>query len=155
MTQCNLQEKFYPAVMSTYGERLLEAMAHRSAQLGRHLTRLDVATAAGCSRQNIGMILTNAQGDQKLSTESHARVAAFLKVNPDWLLDGSGTKDGAKHYVLQGEPGKYKSGVSPEAERLARLFDLIPETDLIKRARAYNAASAAILDVLQGNQPTS
>ncbi len=73
----------------TYGERLGESMARRSAALGREVTRIEVAKAAGCSRQNIGVILTNSKpGDQKLSAESHSKVAQFLKVDPDWLLNG-------------------------------------------------------------------
>lgn len=80
--------------MSTYGERLKEAMAYRSAQIGRDVTRIELANAAGCSRQNIGMILTGAQGeDQKLSTERHAKAAAYLKVDADWLLEGKGSKN--------------------------------------------------------------
>lgn len=141
--------------MTTYGERLAEAIAHRSAQLGREVTRLELANAAGCSRQNIGMILTNAQGDQKLSTDKHAKAAAFLKVNPDWLLDGTGKIDDAKHYTLVAEPGHYKRDITGPARELAKLYDLIPEEDLVKRARAYNSASQAILDVLQERQPNA
>jgi transcriptional regulator with XRE-family HTH domain len=139
--------------MSTYAERLAEAIEHRSAQIGREVTRLELANAAGCSRQNIGMILTNAQGDQKLSTDKHAKAAAFLKVNPDWLLNGTGEINSPKHYTLIGEPGELKRDVSGPARELAKLYDLIPASDLVKRARAYNAASSAILDVLQEKQP--
>jgi len=140
--------------MTTYGERLAKAMAHRSAQLGREVSRLELANAAGCSRQNIGMILTNAQGDQRLSTEKHAKAAAFLKVNADWLLDGTGEIDSPKHYTLTAEPGEYKRDVSGPAREIAKLYDLIPEGDLVKRALAYNAATQAILDVLQEKKPT-
>ena len=82
-------ESFVMEVIVTYGARLSEAMARRSAALGRKVTRIEVARAAGCSRQNIGVILTNSKpGDQKLSAESHSKVAQFLKVDPDWLLNG-------------------------------------------------------------------
>ena len=74
-----------------YGERLALAMQHRSDVLGREISRKEVAEAAGTSVQNIGMILTNAKGrDQTLRTDSHAKVAAFLKVNSEWLLHGTG-----------------------------------------------------------------
>ena len=131
--------------MTTYGERLAKAIAHRSAQLGHEVTRLELANAAGCSRQNIGMILTNAQGDQRLSTDKHAKAAAFLKVNPDWLLTGAGDME-ARRYEI---PAQASTDVTGPARELAKLYDLIPEGDLVKRARAYNAASQAILDVLQ------
>src|SRR2546427_6188212 len=77
-----------------YGERLLQAMQKRSEALGREIERKDVAAAAGTSVQNIGMILTNAKGrDQKLRTEAHEKVAAYLKVNSRWLLTGEGQMD--------------------------------------------------------------
>lgn len=78
----------------TYGERLHLAMIRRGEALGREIERKDVAAVAGCSVQNIGMILANAKGaDQTLSARSHAKVAALLKVNPDWLLDEVGTME--------------------------------------------------------------
>ncbi len=122
--------------MSTYGERLKEAMAYRSAQIGREVTRIELANAAGCSRQNIGMILTGAQGeDQKLSTERHAKAAAYLKVDADWLLEGKGSME-------------LKSNMASELSELAlglgALLDKIPRTDPIKRARAHAAAWEAI-----------
>lgn len=66
-------------------------MDDRGQKRGKTITRLELAIAIGCSRQNIGMILTNSQGkDQKLSTESHAKAAAFLKVSSEWLLSETG-----------------------------------------------------------------
>jgi transcriptional regulator with XRE-family HTH domain len=44
---------------------------------------------------------------------------------------------------------------SHAAIELAALFDLIPYRDRIRRAMAYNAATKAILDVLQPKQPTA
>jgi hypothetical protein len=55
----------------------------------------------------------------------------------------------ATHYELVGEPGEYKRDLTSSARELGKLYDLIPEQDLIKRGRAYTAAAAAILDVLQ------
>jgi len=39
--------------------------------------------------------------------------------------------------------------LSPTAQALGELYDLIPLRDKIRRAEAYNMASAAILSVLQ------
>jgi transcriptional regulator with XRE-family HTH domain len=44
--------------------------------------------------------------------------------------------------------------LTEEAIRIGRLFDLIPEDKLVKRAIAYNAATAAIVAVLEGHTPT-
>jgi transcriptional regulator with XRE-family HTH domain len=122
--------------MNTYRERLKAAMEHRSAQLGREVTRIELANAAGCSRQNIGMILTGAQGDdQKLSTEKHAKAAAFLRVDADWLLNGTGSMEPKIAAPRE---------LSELAEGLAVLFDTIPRTEIVRRTRAYAAAWEAI-----------
>lgn len=126
-----------------YGERLKLAMEHRGAMLGREVTRLELANAAGCSRQNIGMILTNARGeDQKLNSDNHAKAAAFLRVNPDWLLNEVGEMEIG---LVTSAP----SELSAAAYELATLLDLIPQSDKIKRTKAFNLASSAILEVLQ------
>ena len=126
-----------------YGERLALAMKHRGDVLGREVTRREVADVAGTSVQNIGMILTNAKGrDQTLRTESHAKVAAFLKVNSDWLLQGIGP--------MELRPAvSAPSTLTPAAVELAALFDMIPVDDKVLRAMAFNAASTAIMQVLQ------
>lgn len=135
--QCKLQKGLYPLGMSTYGERLAEAIAYREKQLGRAITRLELSKAAGCSRQNIGMILTGAQGDdQKLSTERHAKAAAFLKVDSNWLLNGAGD--------MTLKTGAAPKSLSDMAEGLAVLFDMIPPSDVLRRTRAYAIAWDAI-----------
>ncbi len=126
-----------------YGERLLQAMQKRSAALGRDIERKDVANVAGTSVQNIGMVLTNAKGrDQKLRTEAHEKVAAYLKVNSRWLLTGEGEMDLAPAINAPTE-------LSPAAIELAVLFDMISQSDKLSRAKAFNAASTAIMQVLQ------
>lgn len=127
----------------TYGERLQQAITRREDLTGQKITRLELARVAGCSRQNIGMILTNAKGvDQKLTTSSHAAVAAFLRVNPDWLLNEVGGI---------APPGQINapSHLSPAAVEMAVLFDMIPNEDRIRRAQAFNKATSEIMQVLQ------
>lgn len=138
----NLQTYHYDLAMS-YGARLQLAMESLGRLRGWKVERLELANIAGCTRQNIGMIITGAKGeDQKLSSEKHARAAAFLRVNPDWLLTGEGP--------MYSEVEKKKpEELSPTAQEIAELYDMIPASDKIKRAQAYNAATAAILDVLQ------
>jgi transcriptional regulator with XRE-family HTH domain len=130
----------------TYGERLKQAMDRRSVRLGRDVTRLDISKVAGCSPQNVGMIINNSKGkDQRLSSVAHAAVAAYLKVSPEWLLNevGSIEQDAA--------PGK----LSAVANELGVLFDMIQESDVVRRAKAYNAASIAIMQVLQDGSATN
>lgn len=126
-----------------YGERLLLAMQKRSEMLGREIERKDVAQAAGTSVQNIGMVLKDAKGrDQKLRTEAHERVASFLKVNSRWLLTGEGPME-------QGSAVSAPTELTPAAIELAVLFDMISQSDKLSRAKAFNAASTAIMQVLQ------
>jgi hypothetical protein len=126
-----------------YGKRLLEAMRARSNTLGQEVSRKDVARIAGVSVQNIGMVINDAKGrDQKLGTASHAAVAAFLRVDSQWLLTGEGPM-AATHAI------KVLSELSPTAVELSALFDMIPATDKMRCAQAFNAASTAIMQVLQ------
>lgn len=132
-----------------YGERLLLAMRKRSEALGQDIERKDVARVAGTSVQNIGMIITNAKGrDQKLRTESHAAVAAYLKVSSAWLLNGEGPMEPKAAVSAPTE-------LTPAAIELAVLFDMIPQAEKIRRAQAFNAASTAIMQVLQSSPSTS
>lgn len=153
--------------MTTYGERLREAMAYRSAQLGSEVTRLELSKAAGCSRQNIGMILTNAQGlDQKLSTESHAKAAAFLHIDPNWLLTGDGqmVPQGIINRVMSGLPAIPQlasnqaatpvSSAQPAINRVAKpdlmsalslMYDSLPD-DPALRAQVFVAMTRCIED---------
>jgi len=122
-----------------YGERLKLAMDKRSGELGREVTRKEVAEVAGCSVQNIGMILTNAKGDdQVLKTLAHARVCRFLRVNPDWLLEEIGDIEPAQ-----------SPGLSQSAQDIAELYDTIPTTNRIGRIQAFNEATMAIMRVLK------
>lgn len=119
------------------------AMTRRGNTLGQDVSRRQVAEVAKCSVQNIGMILNNARGvDQKLGVESHEAVAEFLRVNSRWLLAGEGPIDPLPRNVAPIE-------LSAAAIEIAALFDLIPAAEKIKRAQAYNAATTAILQVLQ------
>lgn len=126
-----------------YGERLQLAMDKRGEAIGRVIERKEVANVANRSVQNIGMILTNAkERDQKLSTEAHEAVAAFLKVNSRWLLTGEGPMEVSVQVNAPTE-------LTPAAIELAVLFDMIPQADKLSRAKAFNAASTAIMQELQ------
>lgn len=117
-------------------------MLRRAQTTGQEVTRSEVAKHANCSVQNIGMILSNAKGrDQKLRADAHAGVAAFLKVNAQWLATG----DGEIALKRINSPQE----LSPGAIEIASLYDLIPVSDRTARAKAFNAATTAILAVLE------
>ena len=46
-------------------------------------------------------------------------------------------------------PAKSKAEASATAMEIALLYDLIPVSDRVRRVKAYNAATAAILEVLE------
>lgn len=126
-----------------YGERLLLAMQQRSEALGQDIARKDIARVAGVSPQNVGMIINNAMGrDQKLGTRAHAAVCDYLKIRSEWLLNETGPMQAAAGVVAP-------THLTAAALELAVLFDMIPVSDKIRRARAFNAASTAVMQSLQ------
>ena len=128
-----------------YGERLQLAMNNRGAVIGREVTRAEVAKVAVCSPQNIGMIINDSKGkDQKLQTKAHAAVADFLRVKSQWLLDEVGPMEVTSTVIAP-------STLSASAIEMAALYDMIPLTDKIRRAKAFNAATDAIISVLQSS----
>lgn len=132
----------------SYGNRLLMAMQARGDALGQTIARKDVAKVASVSVQNIGMILKDAmKRDQKLGTEAHAAVAAYLKVNSRWLLTGEGPMAAMSTLQLPTE-------LSAAATELAVLFDMIPVTNKIARAKAFNGASSLIMQLLEAVNAT-
>lgn len=143
--------KFAPggvACVVLYGERLQMAIERRSERTGQKVSRRDVAAAAECSVQNIGMILGNSKGvDQKLGAKAHVAVATLLKVNPHWLATGEGPIDPPS-------PLNAPSELTPAAIELAALYDMIPAADKVARAQAFNLASTAIMQVLQSVRAT-
>lgn len=132
-----------------YGERLLLAMQRRGEVTGLDVDRKDVARVAGTSVQNIGMVINNAKGrDQKLRTSSHAAVADYLRVRSDWLLTGQGEMELPR-------PEDAPTELTPAAVELAVLFDLVPVSDRVRRAQAFNGASMAIMQLLQSAPATA
>lgn len=131
-----------------YGERLQLAMDYRSRSIGRAIGRLELSRVAGCTRQNVGMILTNAKGiDQKFSAESHAKVAGFLRVNPDWLLNETGD-------MAPVGPHNVPDRLTSAAIELACLFDMIPESETFARNLAYNQVSEVLMKIVESLRAT-
>ena len=129
------------AMRSDFGKRLLDSRRHAG------LTQVQLAKAAGMSHGNYAEL-------EKVGVGSSftPQIAEACGVSAHWLATGDGQML-SKQYEPATEPGrietKPQAGVSPAALELAVLFDLIPAQDKIRRARAYNAASSAILDILQ------
>jgi hypothetical protein len=112
--------------------------------------RTELASAIGISYQGVRKVFDS---DGAFGSENNLKAAAYFKVNPQWLATGEGERSIAPveqhdYSRQQGEPA------SPTAMEIALLFDLIPTTDRIRRTQAYNAATAAILNILQSKPAT-
>lgn len=131
--------------MTPYGQRLEEAM--RAAAVDRKALAHDV----GISVQALGQAI-NGRPDrpaQGLSFKNNLMVARRLGVDPNWLATGEGTM--VRDDTIESRLVDYSAGtpaVTPLALELAALFDLIPPGDRVTRAKAYGAASEAIVRVL-------
>lgn len=58
-----------------------------------------------------------------------------------------------KEYKLEGETGTYEKPLTYEAKQIGKLYDLIPEDDIIRRSQAYSGATTEIVRVLEGHKP--
>ena len=98
---------------------------------------------------------------KSMNSEYLSRAASYFNVNSNWLSLGAGPKRNeststapmpkaadAGEPVAQAETTNI-AGLTGSATELALLFDMIPSADRVRRALAYNAASKAILDVLE------
>lgn len=117
---------------------------------GAKLRPLQLANACGVSS---GAVTHWLDGRTKsLKAETAEKIQAATGYSATWIVAGVGPKTLAERGENPpAEQGfSQGAGLSPSAIELAILYDLIPMTDKIRRAVAYNAATAAILDVLQG-----
>ena len=96
----------------------------------------------GAEKQTVGHWKTRG-----IPAKYYRPIATYFNKPTDWteLGDASGQDDGPK---LAGEPA------TSAAMEIALLFDMIPVGDRIRRTQAYNAATKAILDILEGPPST-
>lgn len=144
---CGFLENYL--VMTSYSERLAAAMDHAGVKAAA------LARALGLSYQGVKKVMDGRSNS--FSAANNAAAAVFLGVNSDWLAAGKGSMLEPAQPNKVSTPGNQDaSGLSAVAIELARLFDLLPN-DRIIRARANNAASEAILRILQeqpADEPT-
>lgn len=133
--------------MTNYSDRLGKLMEEKS------IDRTRLASALGISYQAVRKVF---ESDGAFGSKNNLRAAEFFGVSPSWLATGEGEKYGygglLSDMVSVPQLPAMANEPSPSAMELALLYDEIPATDRIRRARAYSAASAAILDVLQEKQ---
>lgn len=118
-----------------YGLRLREA--RRFARLTQG--ELSAKTAIPQSTISTAERLGNSSTD----TVAYAKACG---VSPIWLASGDGPMVGDE---IQNNPESLTDG----ALEIAALYDLIPLASRLKRVQAYNAATAAIIAVIESGLP--
>lgn len=116
-------------------DRILEAM------LSAGLKKLQFANAVGVSS---GCVTQWLNGSTKtLKFKSAMRMQQVTGYSADWLAEEKGEK------MAGFLPAQDFAGLTPGAIEIAALYDIIPVSNRIKRVQAYNAATAAILAVIE------
>lgn len=116
-------------------DRLLEVM------VGAGLERLQFAKAA---KVTSGAVTQWLDGSTKsIKSVKAANLQAATGYSAVWIATGEGDK------LVATTPAKPGDQATPGAMEIAYLYDEIPVTDRIKRTQAWNAATQAILAVIQ------
>lgn len=116
--------------------------------IGAGFSKSALARAAGKTPAAVTQWLT---GDTKvMKADSAYGLAALTGYSSEWIATGRGEKK-ARTLARQTDPAPSTAGeASATAMEIALLYDLIPVSDRVRRTKAYNAATAAILAVLEG-----
>ena len=125
--------------MKTVAERLQHARDLKG------WSQAQLAAASGLSQSTIG----NIEAGTRKAKGSLPEIAKALGISHDWLANGIGDMKGeaAPPSIPYSEPSNL-------GRELALVFDMIPETDTLKRSKAYSLAVGAIAAVLQGEDIT-
>lgn len=102
------------------------------------MDRTRLAAALGISYQAVRKVFEN---NAKFGVMNNLRAAEYFCVSSDWLATGKG----------QVEAPPVDVGLSPGAIEIGTLYDMIPASDRIRRAKAYTGAIAAIVSVLENH----
>ena len=100
------------------------------------IDRARLAKLLGISYQAVRKVF---ESNGKFGVANNLKAAEYFNVSPGWLANGRGQRDSVSTPLDQ----------SPAAQEIAALYDMIPATDRIRRAQAYNGATAAIVEVLE------
>lgn len=125
-----------PVLMSTV-ENLATRARKRRIELG--LKQAEVARASGLKQSDVSKI----ENGKIQKTTAMIGLAKALQCNPRWLAYGQGGM------IVEAASANPETELTPGAVDLARLYDMLPVHDRIRRAQAYAAATAAIVEVLE------
>ena len=123
-------------------ERIREAMESAG------LKPLQLANAVGVSSGAVTHWLNGEVKTLKAATAN--RLQEVTGFSAHWILTGKGEKRGTS---ADAAPMPY-TGPSAMGRRLALVFDMIPENDILKQDKAYQIATEAIAAILQGDAVT-
>ena len=115
----------------------------REAMESAGLKPLQFANAVGVSSGAVTHWLNGAT--QSLKADTANRIQQVTGYNANWIITGMGEKRASPQAAA---PVAY-SGPSNMARELALVFDMIPESEILKRSRAFSIATDAIAAILQ------
>lgn len=107
------------------------------------LKPLQFSKAVGVSSGAVTHWLNGAT--QSLKAETANRMQQVTGYNANWIITGRGDKLAATRPTPIAHEGH-----TPLALELASVFDVIPESDTLRRSKAFSIASTAIAAILEG-----
>lgn len=111
-------------------------------------SKSQLAKAAGKTPGAVTQWLTGSTKEIKADTAWG--LSALTGYSAEWISTGTGPKERTAAPAQADPPAASKAEPSATAMEIALLYDLIPVSDRVRRTKAYNAATAAILAVLEG-----
>ena len=112
---------------------------------GAGLKPLQLANAVGVTSGAVTHWLNGETKTLKAATAN--RIQQVTGYSANWIISGMGEKLAS---ARSADPVTY-TGPTGMARELALVFDMIPETDHLRRARAFALATGAIDAVLRGD----
>lgn len=123
-------------------ERLRKRFSEAKANgIGQAQFARDYSVPGGAS-----MVSQHLSGHRPISLEAAAAYARGFRCS---LADISQRLAAEVAPHVTQSPQTHKKELTPAAEDLGYLYDMIPVSDRIRRSQAYSAASAAIVEVLE------
>lgn len=122
----------------------------REAMEGAGLKPLQLARLTG---KTSGAVTQWIDGTTKaLKAETAARIENATGYSATWLVTGEGPK---KRGLPEPKRTISLEDLTPGAVELGHLYDMVPVEDRVMRARAFSAASSAIVEVLAALAPNA
>ena len=122
-------------VMTTIAERV------KLARERKHWSQAQLALAVECAPSTIG----NIEAGTRKAMGTLPKIAKALEVRHEWLA----YNEGSMTQPAEAQAPAERSTLSQSAIDIGKLYDMIPEGDLLRRIQAFKDATTAIVAVLE------